>query len=107
MLMKPKIIWIVLAIVALIGTGTIVGKAWARDEGRQTVPQVMVLGEEDVKQLILLLDQDKNGKISKAEFIRFMEAEFDRLDKDKNGELDVRELRRSQVRVSPFASVGK
>jgi Ca2+-binding EF-hand superfamily protein len=40
------------------------------------------------------MDTDKNGKISKAEFIKFMEAEFDRLDKDKSGELDAKELTR-------------
>jgi hypothetical protein len=36
-----------------------------------------------------------------------MEAEFDRLDKDKNGELDVNELAQSKLRVSHFVSVGK
>jgi len=37
-----------------------------------------------------------------------MEAEFDRLDKDKSGELDPKELTQSQFRVShPFTSVGK
>jgi hypothetical protein len=30
----------------------------------------------------------------------FMEAEFERLDRDKNGELDVQELTRSRVRTS-------
>jgi hypothetical protein len=37
-----------------------------------------------------------------------MEAEFDRLDKDKSGELDPNELRQSQLRVShSFTSAGK
>jgi len=35
----------------------------------------------------------------------FMEAEFDRLDVKKDGELDVKEL--TQSRVSHFGSVGK
>jgi hypothetical protein len=34
-------------------------------------------------------------KISKQEFLSFMETEFDRLDQDKNGELDVKALRSS------------
>jgi EF hand domain-containing protein len=38
------------------------------------------------------MDTDKNGKISKQEWMNFMEAEFDRLDKAKNGQLDVKEL---------------
>jgi len=39
--------------------------------------------------------------------MKFMEAEFDRLDKAKNGELDVGELTQSKLRVSQFANVGK
>jgi hypothetical protein len=66
------------------------------------------LGEGEVKQLLLLMDTDKSGKISKKEYMDFMEAEFDRLDKDKSGELDPKELTQSQLRVShPFTSVGK
>jgi Ca2+-binding EF-hand superfamily protein len=41
-----------------------------------------------------------NGKISREEYMRFMTAEFDRLDKDKNGELDVKELTQSAFRVT-------
>jgi hypothetical protein len=37
----------------------------------------------------------------------FMEAEFDRLDVKKDGELDVKELTQSQLRLSRFGSVGK
>jgi len=36
-----------------------------------------------------------------------MEAEFDRRDKAKNGQLDVKELAQSQLRVNHFSSVGK
>jgi Ca2+-binding EF-hand superfamily protein len=65
-------------------------------------------GEREVKQLLLLMDADKNGKISKKEYMDFMAAEFDRLDKDKSGESDPKELANSQFRVShPFTSVGK
>jgi hypothetical protein len=54
-------------------------------------------GEVDVKQLLLLMDTDKNGKISRKEFLDFMAAEFDRLDTDKSGELDIKELEKSQL----------
>ena len=66
----------------------------------------LALGEEEVKQLLLLMDTDKNGRISKAEYMKFMEAEFDRLDKDKSGDLDVNEITQSKLRVS-HASVGR
>lgn len=55
-------------------------------------------GEKEAKKLLLLMDADKNGMVSKAEFMAFMEAEFDRLDKDKSGQLDVQELTQSNLR---------
>jgi hypothetical protein len=87
--------------------GTRTGIAVAR--GGTTPPQDKIsLGEDDVKQLVLLMDQDKNGKVSEQEFMRFMKAEFKRLDKDKSGELDVKELKESQIRPSTnFMTGGK
>src|SRR5580698_1603678 len=64
----------------------------------------VALGEDEVKQLLTLMDTDKNGKISKAEFMKFMESEFDRLDKDKSGELDAKELTQSLIRPSRGAT---
>jgi len=60
---------------------------------------------EAPKQLLLAMDTDKTGKVSKEEWMNFMEAEFDRLDTDHKGQLDVKELTQSRVRVRPF--VGK
>jgi hypothetical protein len=57
--------------------------------------------------LLLLIDTDKNGKIFRQEWIKFMEVEFDRLDTAKNGQLDIKELAQSRFRASHFASVGK
>ena len=70
-------------------------------------PDKVAIGENEVKQLLLLMDTDKSGKISKQEWMRFMEAEFDRLDKDKKGQLNANELTQSKVRVSHPVSVGK
>jgi hypothetical protein len=59
---------------------------------KASVPKThkIALGESGIKDLLLLMDTDKNGKISRQEFIAFMEVEFARLDKNKNGELDVK-----------------
>jgi hypothetical protein len=53
------------------------------------------------------MDTDKNGRISKQEWMSFMEKEFDRLDPDKSGELDPKELAKSKVQVSNFSLAGK
>ncbi len=55
-------------------------------------------GEDYTRQLLALMDTDKNGKVSKQEFMNFMEKEFDRLDANHDGELDVNELTRIRVR---------
>ncbi len=60
---------------------------------------------ETAKELLLLMDTDKTGKVSREEWMKFMEAEFDRLDVTHTGKLDVKELRQSRVRLRP--AVGK
>ena len=49
-------------------------------------------GDAATKQLLLLMDTDKDGMVSKQEFMAYMDAEFDRLDQNKDGKLDVKEL---------------
>ena len=60
---------------------------------------------EVAKQLLLVMDTGKSGKISKQEWMKFMEEEFDRLDTNHSGKLDVKELTQSRVRMRAF--VGK
>jgi len=50
------------------------------------------VGLSPTLRLLQLMDTDRNGKVSKEEFLRFMEAEFDFADKNKDGELDPNEL---------------
>jgi hypothetical protein len=97
-------------LIALIST--ILALSGSAVPQRASVPKQQdkaVLASPHVQELLLLMDTDKNGKISKQEWMKFMEAEFDRLDKDKGGELTPKELELSKVRVSSksFAAVGK
>ena len=86
---------------------TAAGIAVAQHQSTPRTATGKALAEEDVKQLLLLMDTDKNGKISRQEYMHFMQVEFDRLDKDKNGELDPKELTESRLRPSTFSTVGK
>jgi hypothetical protein len=43
------------------------------------------------------MDTDKRGKISKQQWMAFMETEFDRLDVEKKGELDQTSIRQSMA----------
>jgi hypothetical protein len=98
---------IALALAVLLATATIQGPAIAQKAAVPKPQDKLVLGEVEVKQLLLLMDTDQSGKISKQEWMNFMQAEFDRLDKDKKGQLDVRELTQSKLRVSHPVNVGK
>ncbi len=92
----------------LLATTATSGIAVAQTTANVPKPQdKLTLGENEVKQLLLLMDTNKNGKISKQEYMQFMEAEFDRLDKNKNGELDPKELTQSKLRASHFTAAGK
>jgi Ca2+-binding EF-hand superfamily protein len=97
-----------MAIAGLFAVGSLVESAIAQE--KQNVPKVqdkISQSAEEVKQLVLMMDTDKSGKISKKEFMNFMSAEFDRLDTDKSGELDVKELAQSAFRPSARPAFGK
>ena len=94
----------VLLVTAVAGTVMALQKS---ENPQSKEKQALVLGEDEVKQLLQLMDSDKNGLISKDEFMRFMEAEFNRLDKDKSGMLDPKELSQSRIRVARPVAVGK
>jgi hypothetical protein len=93
---------IILGFACLLTVGAVVPTAITAQDSSPKAPakeKKVAAGEREAKKLLLLMDKDQNGKVSKQEFMSFMEAEFDRLDKDKNGELDVKELTQSQFRT--------
>jgi len=99
---------ILLVLVAILFViGAIVATSLAQKSAVPKQQDKLVLGDDEVKQLLILIAKDQNGKITKQEWMKFMEAEFDRLDKNKSGELDAKELMQSRLRVSPFAKAGK
>jgi len=102
-----KITLCIVAATVFFAVGSFVDSAIAQE--KQNVPKAqdkIGLSVGEVKQLVIMMDTDKNGKVSKKEFMEFMSAEFDRLDSDKSGELDVKELSKSVVRPTPPRALG-
>jgi len=95
-----------LPIALLLATTLGVGFA-QKDVRRQPDSNIMAI--DNVKQLLLVMDTDQKGKISKQQWIAFMEAEFDRLDVEKKGELDQTAIRQSMayVKQTRFSDLGR
>jgi Ca2+-binding EF-hand superfamily protein len=78
---------------------------WAAKSFAQTTtaspksPNKPAIATENAKQIMLLMDTDKDGRISKQEWMNFMSKEFDRLDTDHNGYIDQKDLMVTQVYV--------
>jgi len=81
----------------LIALMSAAGAAVAQKTPAPAPQDKFAVANQDVKELLLLMDTDQSGRISKREWMNFMEAEFNRLDKDGNGELDPNELRQSGI----------
>lgn len=70
-------------------------------------PDKMTVAIENVKQLLLTMEA-KDGKISKEQWMKFMEAEFDKLDAERKGAVDQMEIRRSSyVKQARFSDLGR
>jgi hypothetical protein len=94
-----------LAVVTWLAAGT-VGTALARD-GLRFQQDKIAMGQDEVKQLLPLM-ADENGKVSEAAFMKYMQAEFKRLNKDEQGKVDVLEVTdHPSRRPVTFSAVGR
>jgi hypothetical protein len=89
----------VLAVTFLLGTAAAQKAAVPKPQDR------LALGEESVKQLLLLMETDTRGNVSKQTYMQFMESEFHRLDKSNAGQLNAHQL--LQPTISPARFTGK
>jgi len=100
--MKPTYLLIATVVIS-------VGITFAQKADVPKKPSATALASEKVRELLLLMDTNKDGKISKAEWMKFMGAQFDRFDRQKRGELDPKEIVQSKLSAAPpsFATSGK
>jgi hypothetical protein len=100
--MRRRNLSLALLVVAALGV------AFAQ-KGIPKQPDKNVLAIENVKQLLLVMETDKSGKISKQQWMAFMESQFDRLDLEKKGELDQKAIRQSTeyVKQARSANLGR
>jgi len=92
-------------ITVLVAAGTVLCSATAQKMPVPRPQNNLAMGEDQVRQLLPLMHPDKKGMVSRQEYMKFMEAEFDRLDTEKQGELDARKLAQSNLSANRF--VGK
>jgi hypothetical protein len=104
---KTVISSVMVLCVILVALWALGGIAVAQKDSVPKPQDKLALGEVEVEQLLLLIDTNKTGKITKQEWMKFMEEEFDRLDKNKSGEIDAKELARSRLVTKPAPNVGK
>lgn len=94
-----------IVIVAIVAAITFLSTAAAQKANVPRAQDRLAMGEENVKQLLLLMDSDKNGMVSREAYMKFMEAEFARLDAENRGRLNAKQLTQSKLSASSF--VGK
>ena len=97
---QRKLLVASLLIACLCVGGTLQSTSFAQKASVPKQPDTVAIASEKCKELLALMDTDKNGKISKQEWMKFMEAEFDRLDTTKNGRIDPKELLKSNVSLT-------
>ena len=80
------------------GTGSAVGSFTGK-----------AIASEKCKEILYLMDTDKNSRISRQERMKFLETEFDRLDTTKKGEINPKKLLKSNVSLTHVrgSDVGK
>jgi EF hand domain-containing protein len=70
-----------------------VGVASAYEFNKQT----NVVADAGVRRLLRLMDKDKNGTVSRREFMRFLTQRFDLLDRNGNRSLEPEEMQAMKI----------
>ncbi len=81
-----------MTVLAIAGSGAPAAMADTPAAPMGAVNRTQTQALPHVAELLQLMDTDANGRVSKQEFMRFMEAQFDLADTNNDGELDPKEV---------------
>jgi hypothetical protein len=84
------------SLIAPVFAGKVAG---AQKDGVAKRPDPLVMATEDIKEILLIMNPDKNGKITREQWVKFMVTEFDRLDSDRSGTLDPKKIQLEGERI--------
>jgi len=87
----------------LLATGILLTTAAAQKASVPHPQDRLTMGEEPAKQLLLAMSVNGRDVVTKQEYMKFAEEEFDRLDKEKKGTLNVRQFSQMSVAASHYA----
>jgi hypothetical protein len=101
---RQKLLAASLLTMAFFGTPAI-----AQKDGLLKPADPTFLATDDVKEMLLFMNTDTNGKITREEWVSFMAAEFDRFDPAKNAAIDPKKITpiKEQARFTRFSDLGK
>ena len=97
--------WAIAILTVLLATGILLTTAAAQKTSVPHAQDRLSIGEEPAKQLLLVISANGRDVVTKQEYMKFAEQEFDRLDKEKKGALNVRQF--SQTSLASSQYVGK
>jgi hypothetical protein len=104
MLKQTNRVWIIGAFAAMVATGSMLGNP-AQKTSVPKPQDTLALGEDEVKKLLLIMEPDKQGKISKQEYMRFMRRNSKDWIRTKTASWTSSKLTQSSVTTNRF--VGK
>jgi hypothetical protein len=98
----------VFALLIAIATFSPAAVAQKDSTPRVDTPQIQnaIVGDH-VKEILIVMNHNRNGTVSQEEFITLMRAEFDKLDGNQSGQVNAKKLASSKPYVVPAARYGK
>jgi hypothetical protein len=97
--------WTIAILTVLLAAGIFLTTAAAQKASVPRAQDRLTMGEEPTKELLQVISANGRDVVTKQEYMKFAEAEFDRLDKEKAGAVNVRLF--SQTTVASSRYVGK